>query len=128
MNDDDRKPGQQQQGQQGQSQQGQQKQGQQKQGQQKQGQQKQGQQNQGQQQQQGGAQGQYGEGNYKATRDYNEGLKDHVQHHDIEKEARDAAPRSEEEQREMERAEQVGKSRSKAGPEEDMDDDGKSAA
>jgi hypothetical protein len=125
MNADDRKQGQQQQGQQDPSQQGQQKQGQQ--GASQQGQQKQGQ-RQGQQQQQGGAQGQYGEGNYKATRDYNEGLKDHVQHHDIEKEARDAAPRSEDEQREMDRAEQLGKSRSKAGPEKDMDGGGKGAA
>ena len=29
----------------------------------------------------------YGEGNYKATRQYNEGLKEHVQEHDIEREA-----------------------------------------
>ena len=81
---------------------------------------------QGQQQQQGGAQGQYGEGNYKATRQYNEGLKDHVQHHDIEKEARDAAPKSDAEQREMDEAERIGKSKSKAGREGDMGDgDGK---
>ena len=73
-----------------------------------------------QQQQQGGAQGQYGEGNYKATRDYNAGVKDHMQHHDVEKEARDAAPKSEQEKREMEQAEQLGKSKSKAGPEQDM--------
>jgi hypothetical protein len=75
---------------------------------------------QGQQQQQGGAQGQYGEGNYKATRDYNAGVKDHMQHHDVEKEARDAAPKNEQEKREMEQAEQLGKSKSKAGPEDDM--------
>jgi len=81
----------------------------------------------GQQQQQGGAQGQYGEGNYKATRDYNEGLKDHVQHHDIEKEARDAAPKSEAEQREMDEAERLGKSKSKAGREDDLRDTGKKA-
>ena len=74
-----------------------------------------------QQQQQGGAQGgQYGEGNYKATREYNAGLKDHVEHHDIEKEARDAAPKNEQEKREMEQAEQLGKSKSKAGPEQGM--------
>ena len=73
-----------------------------------------------QQQQQGGAQGQYGEGNYKATREYNAGVKDHMQHHDVEKEARDAAPKSEQEKREMEQAEQLGKSKSKAGPEQDM--------
>ena len=82
----------------------------------------------GQQQQQGGAQGQYGEGNYKATRQYNEGLKDHVQHHDIEKEARDAAPKSEAEQREMDEAERIGKGKSKAGREGDPPDGGKAEA
>ncbi len=56
---------------------------------------------------------QYGEGNYKATRQYNEGLKEHVQNHDIEKEARDAAPKSPEEAREMEEAENIGKSRAR---------------
>jgi hypothetical protein len=68
------------------------------------------------QQQQHAASGegqQYGEGNYKATRQYNEGLKDHVQHHDIEKEARDAAPRSADEEREMEDAERIAASRKK---------------
>ena len=55
----------------------------------------------------------HGEGNYKATRDYNKGLKDHVEHHDIEKEARDAEPKSEQEAREMEDAERAGRSRSK---------------
>jgi hypothetical protein len=67
----------------------------------------------GQQQQQSGEGKQYGEGNYKATRDYNEGLKDHVQNHDIEKEARDAAPKTAEEAREMEEAEAIGKSRAR---------------
>ena len=66
-----------------------------------------------QQQQQSGEGQQYGEGNYKATRDYNRGLKEHVEHHDIEKDARDAAPRSEEEAREMEEAEREGRSRAK---------------
>jgi len=55
----------------------------------------------------------HGEGNYKATRQYNEGLKDHVEHHDIEKDARDAAPKNEQEAREMEDAERAGRSRSK---------------
>ena len=71
-----------------------------------------------QQQQQGGTGQQYGEGNYKATRDYNAGLKDHVEHHDIEREARDAEPRSEEEARAMEAAEREGRSRSKGEGEE----------
>ena len=55
----------------------------------------------------------HGEGNYKATRDYNKGLKDHVEHHDIEREARDAEPRSEEEAREMDEAEKVARERAK---------------
>ena len=67
------------------------------------------------QQSQGGEGQQYGEGNYKATRQYNEGMKEHVQHHDIEKEARDAAPRSEAEKREMEQAERIGRSKAKGG-------------
>ncbi len=57
--------------------------------------------------------GPHGEGNYDATRQYNEGLKDHVQHHDIEREARDAEPKSEEEAREMEAAEREGRNRSR---------------
>ena len=56
-----------------------------------------------------GAGGQYGEGNYEATRQYNEGLKKHMQEHDIEKEARDAEPRSASEEKEMEEAERKGK-------------------
>ncbi|MGZ5040687.1 MAG: hypothetical protein ACXWG1_11105 [Usitatibacter sp.] len=75
----------------------------------------------GQQQQQGGEGGQYGEGNYKATRQYNEGLKEHVQNHDVEKEARDAAPRSEREAREMEDAERIGKSRARGEGKESPD-------
>lgn len=66
-----------------------------------------------QQQAGGGAGQQHGEGNYEATRQYNAGLKDHVEHHDIEKEARDAAPRSEAEKREMEEAERIGRSKSR---------------
>ena len=66
-----------------------------------------------QQQPQSGEGKQYGEGNYKATRQYNEGLKEHVQHHDIEREARDAAPRSAAEEREMEEAERVARGKSK---------------
>lgn len=61
---------------------------------------------------------QYGEGNYKATRQYNEGLKDHVENHDIERDARDAAPRNAAEEKEMEEAERIGRSKSRAaGPE-----------
>jgi hypothetical protein len=67
----------------------------------------------GKQQQQSGEGKVYGEGNYKATRDYNKGLKEHLEHHDVEREARDAEPRSEEEQRQMDEAERKGRERSK---------------
>lgn len=68
----------------------------------------------GQQQQlQSGEGKQYGEGNYEASRKYNEGLKEHVQNHDIEKEARDAAPRNEAEAKEMLDAERQAASRAK---------------
>ena len=73
----------------------------------------QGQQGQGKQQPQAGQGEQYGEGSYKGAKQYNEGLKEHVQHHDIEAEARKAAPRSEEEAREMEEAERFARSKSK---------------
>ena len=54
-----------------------------------------------------------GEGSYSATKQYNEGLKKHMNQHDIEKEALDAAPKSEQEAREMEEAERVARSKSK---------------
>lgn len=66
-----------------------------------------------QQQSQGGEGQQYGEGNYKATRQYNEGLKEHVQNHDIEREARDAEPRTASEEQELEQAERIGRSKSR---------------
>jgi len=69
-----------------------------------------------------GAGQQYGEGNYAATRQYNEGLKDHVENHDIEREARDAAPKSEAEAREMEDAERIGRSRARSSGTEEPDD------
>ena len=72
-----------------------------------------GSQGQGKQQLQAGQGEQYGEGSYKGTRQYNEGMKEHVKHHDIEAEARKAAPRSEEEARDMEEAERIGRSKSK---------------
>jgi hypothetical protein len=74
------------------------------------------------QQQQSGEGKEYGEGNYKATRQYNEGMKDHVEHHDIEREARDAAPKSADEEREMEEAERIGRSRAR-GEEKGSPDD-----
>jgi hypothetical protein len=78
-----------------------------------------------QQQAQSGEGNVYGEGNYKATRDYNEGLKEHVQNHDIEKEARDAAPRTASEEKEMEEAERFAKSKSRG--EGGSPDDGKTS-
>ncbi len=74
---------------------------------------KQGKQQGGQQQLQKGQGEQYGEGSYKGTQQYNEGMKEHVKHHDIEGEARKAAPRSDEEAREMEEAERIGRSKSR---------------
>ncbi|MEO8848608.1 MAG: hypothetical protein ABI440_08290 [Casimicrobiaceae bacterium] len=61
------------------------------------------------QQAQQDSKGEHGEGNYKATRDYNDGLKRHLQTHDVDKEARDAAPTSPEEAADMDRAEQQGR-------------------
>ena len=57
--------------------------------------------------------GPYGEGNYDATRQYNEGMKEHVREHDIEKEARDAAPRTAAEEKEMKEAERFAKSKTR---------------
>lgn len=54
-----------------------------------------------------------GEGDYAAARRYEEKLREHVQHHDVEKEARDAEPSSQGEEREMEQAEEQGKRRAK---------------
>ena len=67
----------------------------------------------GQQQMQGGEGQQYGEGSYSGTRQYNEGMKDHVRHHDVEREARSAAPRTAAEEKEMEEAERIGRSKSR---------------
>lgn len=66
--------------------------------------------------------GQHGEGNYKATRDYDAGVKHHLETHDVEREARDAAPRDEQEKREMEQAEQLGKKKADGmrDPKDDM--------
>jgi len=66
-----------------------------------------------QQQQQSGEGQQYGEGNYKATRDYNKGVKEHMENHDVEREARDAAPRTASEEKEMEEAERIGRGKSR---------------
>ena len=55
----------------------------------------------------------HGEGNYKATRDYNERTKDYVESADVEKDARKAKPRDEREARDMQKAEEQGKQHAK---------------
>ena len=66
----------------------------------------------------------HGEGNYKATRDYNKGVQEHMQNHDVEKEARDAAPKTDAEARDMERAEEAGRSRARSDSKEKPEDPG----
>jgi hypothetical protein len=80
-----------------------------------------------QQEQRGDPDKQYGEGNYQASRDYDRGLKEHLRTHDVEREARDAAPRSDEEAREMEQAEDLGKRKAEGmkDPKDQMDDSGR---
>lgn len=63
----------------------------------------------------------HGEGNYQATRDYNERTKEYMQSSDVEKDAREAAPRDEREARDMQQAEETGKQHAKSrGREENM--------
>lgn len=61
-----------------------------------------------------------GEGDYEAARRYRKEVTDYVDSADIDKAAHDAAPRSPDEQREMDEAEREGRSHSKAGKERDM--------
>jgi hypothetical protein len=61
-----------------------------------------------------------GEGDYDAARRYRKEVKDYVDSADIDKAAHDAAPKSPDEQREMDEAEREGRSHSKAGKERDM--------
>jgi hypothetical protein len=60
-----------------------------------------------------------GEGDYEAARRYRKDVKDFVDKGDIEQAAHEAAPKSPDEQREMDQAERIGKSRSKGGQERD---------
>ena len=64
-----------------------------------------------QQMQQGSSSGdkQYGEGNYAASRDYNERTKQFVESGRVEQAARDAAPKNEREAKEMSDAEREGR-------------------
>jgi hypothetical protein len=61
-----------------------------------------------------------GEGDYEVARRYGKEVKDYVESADIDKAAHDAAPKSPDEQREMDEAERAGRSHSKAGKERDM--------
>ena len=58
----------------------------------------------------------YGEGNYEASRQYNAATKEYMKKADIEQAARDAAPRSAEEAKEMLAAEQEGLRHAKDKP------------
>ena len=66
-----------------------------------------------QQSQQGGAQNVYGEGNYAATKHYDDATKRYVESGRVEAAARDAAPKSAKEAREMDAAEAEGKRHAK---------------
>jgi len=58
----------------------------------------------------------YGEGNYEATRQYNDATKKFIEAGKVEKAARDAAPRNEQEAGEMKQAEQAALLRAKDSP------------
>ena len=62
-----------------------------------------------------GAQGgqQMGEGSYEGSRDYKERTEKYLKTHDVEQDAEAAKPRSEEEARELQQAEEEGRSHSK---------------
>ena len=54
-----------------------------------------------------------GEGSYSGTKDYNERTKRFVESGKVEEAARNAEPKTEEEKRELEEAERLGKARAK---------------
>ena len=56
---------------------------------------------------------QMGEGSYEGTRDYNKRTEEYLKTHDVEKDAEKAKPQSQQEARDMEQAEEEGKSHSK---------------
>ena len=58
-----------------------------------------------------------GEGDYRAAREYREDVQQFLRQADVEKAARDAAPRDRREARELERAEAQGRSRARYEPE-----------
>ncbi|HYC44029.1 MAG TPA: hypothetical protein VED01_00965 [Burkholderiales bacterium] len=55
----------------------------------------------------------HGEGNYKATQDYNERTKDFIESGKVDEAARKAKPKNKQEAQQMSQAEQEGKSHSK---------------
>jgi hypothetical protein len=55
----------------------------------------------------------HGEGNYKASRDYNEATKEFVESGKVEEAARKAKPKNQQEARELDDAEQAAKSHAK---------------
>jgi hypothetical protein len=55
----------------------------------------------------------HGEGNYKATQDYNERTKNFIESGKVDEAAQKAKPKNQQEAREMEKAEQEGKSHAK---------------
>ena len=55
----------------------------------------------------------HGEGNYKASKDYNDATKKFVESGKVEDAAQKAKPKTQQEARELERAEQEGKSHAK---------------
>jgi hypothetical protein len=61
----------------------------------------------------GAKQQQMGEGSYEATRDYQKNIKDYLKDANVEADAEAAKPRSEEEARELDKAEQEGRSHAK---------------
>jgi hypothetical protein len=60
-----------------------------------------------------GAKQQMGEGSYEGTRDYNKRTADYLKKADVEADAKAAKPKSEQESRDMQRAEDEGRSHSK---------------
>jgi hypothetical protein len=55
--------------------------------------------------------GEHGEGSYSGTRDYRKSVKEYLKHADVEKDARDAAPDTAEEAKEMTDAEREARDR-----------------
>jgi plasmid stabilization system protein ParE len=57
-----------------------------------------------------------GEGDYRSARGYREDVKEYLEHADVERAARAAAPRTASEARELEEAEEIGRSRAQHLP------------